>query len=251
MRSPVETSMSYSRGCGCSETSCARRMSSSVVLPMAESTATTFEPVLPGRDEPLGDPLQLVGVADRGAAELHHDEPGRPAARLDRGNRFEMDSRHLRQCRQAMRSRPATLSEWVDDRVSRAIGLCLLPWTLWLSASLQPHHVTNRWDLAWSGFDSGLALLLLATAFAAYRARPGSRRLAATLGTLLITDAWFDIVLESHADELRTVDRSSPSSSSSRSRRSASGRPPDRAVLRAGARARATSRGGPTAPARG
>ena len=44
MRSPVETSMSYSRGCGCSETSWARRISSSVVLPIADSTATTFEP---------------------------------------------------------------------------------------------------------------------------------------------------------------------------------------------------------------
>ena len=44
MRSPVETSMSYSRGWGVSDTSCASRISSSVVWPIAESTATTFVP---------------------------------------------------------------------------------------------------------------------------------------------------------------------------------------------------------------
>ena len=44
MRSPVETSMSYSRGCGAGETSCASRISSSVVWPIAERTATTFAP---------------------------------------------------------------------------------------------------------------------------------------------------------------------------------------------------------------
>jgi len=44
MRSPVETSMSYSRGCGVGETSCASRISSSVVLPIAERTATTLAP---------------------------------------------------------------------------------------------------------------------------------------------------------------------------------------------------------------
>ncbi len=44
IRSPVETSMSYSRGFGWGETSCARRISSSVVEPIADSTPTTIEP---------------------------------------------------------------------------------------------------------------------------------------------------------------------------------------------------------------
>jgi hypothetical protein len=83
------------------------------------------------------------------------------------------------------------------------MGIAMLPWTLWLSTSLQPHHVTNRWDLAWSGFDTGLAVLLLGTAFAAYRRSPWVGALAAATGTLLVTDAWFDVILESHADELR------------------------------------------------
>ena len=41
MRSPVESSMSISRGSGAAETSSAIEISSSVVLPRADSTATT------------------------------------------------------------------------------------------------------------------------------------------------------------------------------------------------------------------
>ena len=44
MRSPVESSMSISRGCGRSETSWAIATSSSVVLPRADRTATTRRP---------------------------------------------------------------------------------------------------------------------------------------------------------------------------------------------------------------
>ena len=101
-----------------------------------------------------------------------------------------------------MRFRSWTFREWVVIGFA-AIGLALLPWTIWLSESLKPHHVTDRWDLAWSGFDTGLAVLFLATAFAAYRRSPWVGALAGATGTLLVTDAWFDVVLESHADELR------------------------------------------------
>jgi 4-amino-4-deoxy-L-arabinose transferase-like glycosyltransferase len=99
---------------------------------------------------------------------------------------------------------PSSLRGWVVV-VFGAIGIGLLPWTVWLSASLKPHHVTHRWDLAWSGFDTGLALLFLSTAFAAYKRSPWMGALAAATGTLLVTDAWFDVVLESHADELRNA----------------------------------------------
>jgi hypothetical protein len=103
-----------------------------------------------------------------------------------------------------MNLRPTTLRHWVIG-VFGAIGLGLLPWTIWLSASLKPRHVTERWDLAWSGFDMGLAVAFLLTAFAAWRKSPWVGALAAATGTLLLTDAWFDIVLESHADELRNA----------------------------------------------
>jgi hypothetical protein len=62
--------------------------------------------------------------------------------------------------------------------------------------------VTEHWDLAWSGFDMGLAVAFLLTALAAWRRSPWVGALAAATGTLLLTDAWFDIVLESHSDQL-------------------------------------------------
>jgi hypothetical protein len=103
-----------------------------------------------------------------------------------------------------MKLRPATLRHWVIGLFT-AIGLGMLPWTIWLSASLRPHHETVHWDLAWSGFDAGLALAFLLTAVAAWRRSPWVGACAAATGTLLVTDAWFDIVLESHADELRNA----------------------------------------------
>jgi hypothetical protein len=82
-------------------------------------------------------------------------------------------------------------------------GIVLLPWTIWLASSLEPHHETTRWDLAWSGFDTALAVMFLLTALAAWRRSPWVGIAAGATGTLLVTDAWFDVVLESHSDELR------------------------------------------------
>lgn len=84
-----------------------------------------------------------------------------------------------------------------------AVAVGLLPWTVWLSRSLPSHHVSTHWDLAWTVFDIGVALLFGATAYAAYRRSTWVAALAASLGTLLVVDAWFDIVLESHSDERR------------------------------------------------
>jgi hypothetical protein len=98
--------------------------------------------------------------------------------------------------------RPRSLRRWVTVGFAVA-GIALLPWTIWLATSLTPHHETGRWDLAWSGFDSALAVMFLLTALAAWRRSPWVGIAAGATGTLLVTDAWFDVVLESHADEMR------------------------------------------------
>jgi hypothetical protein len=82
------------------------------------------------------------------------------------------------------------------------VGLALLPWTVWLSSSLPPHHLTENWDLAWSGFDSVLALSFLLTAFAAWHRHAWLPAAAAATGALLLADAWFDVVLESRSNDL-------------------------------------------------
>ena len=49
-------------------------------------------------DEPRGDALQLLRVADGGAAELHHDraEMGRFGVGVDRRNGFVLGRGHAR-----------------------------------------------------------------------------------------------------------------------------------------------------------
>jgi hypothetical protein len=103
-----------------------------------------------------------------------------------------------------MRLRSATLRQGVIV-VFAVIGVGLLPWTIWLSHSLGSQHVAQRWDVAWSGFDTGLAVAFVLTALAAWQRSPWVGICAAATGTLLLTDAWFDVLLESHADELRNA----------------------------------------------
>ena len=86
-----------------------------------------------------------------------------------------------------------------------AIGVFLVPWAIWLGATLRPDHTTDRWDVVWTGFDVGLALAFALTALAAWRRSPWVGSLAATTGTLLVVDAWFDIVLESHKNDIRAA----------------------------------------------
>jgi hypothetical protein len=93
-----------------------------------------------------------------------------------------------------------TLRQWVV-LLYGVVGLALLPWTLYLLESLKPHHTTERWDLAWSGFDTALAGSFLLTALAAHRRSVWVGPFAAATGTMLVVDAWFDVVLESHGTE--------------------------------------------------
>ena len=75
-------------------------------------------------------------------------------------------------------------------------GLVLIPWTVLLTLSLPARHETENWKTVWAGFDPALAAALLATAICALRRSPWLAPVAASAGTLLCVDAWFDITLE-------------------------------------------------------
>ncbi len=100
------------------------------------------------------------------------------------------------------RYRPRTLRDWVVV-VFAAIALGLLPWAVWLGTTLRPDHTTHRWDVVWTGYDVGLALAFGLTAISAWRRSLWVGPFAATAGTLLLVDAWFDVILESHGNDLR------------------------------------------------
>jgi hypothetical protein len=101
--------------------------------------------------------------------------------------------------------RPFSLREWVALGYG-VVGIGLLPWAFWLSASLPATHHSAHWDVAWSGFDVGLAACFCGTAIAAYRrAIAWAGAFAAATGTMLLVDAWFDVILESRGNELGTA----------------------------------------------
>jgi hypothetical protein len=74
------------------------------------------------------------------------------------------------------------------------VAVSLVPWTLYLTFTLPSRHVTLHYDLAWVGFDIALATSFAATAWAAFRGSQWLVPLAAVTGTMLLCDAWFDIV---------------------------------------------------------
>jgi hypothetical protein len=93
----------------------------------------------------------------------------------------------------------------VPPWIAPAFLLCavvLLPWTGFLFFSLPRHYVANHWQLAWGGFDIGLGLGLATTAVAVARRSPFAEVTAAITGTLLVCDAWFDVLTSRGASDI-------------------------------------------------
>ena len=73
-------------------------------------------------------------------------------------------------------------------------GLAILPWLCILAACLPATAQADHWDVAWAGLDGMEALGLLSTG-ALVRRRDGRAGLAAAAtATVLLVDAWFDII---------------------------------------------------------
>ena len=74
-------------------------------------------------------------------------------------------------------------------------GVGLIPWTLYLAATLPARHVqTNFYDVAWGGFDVVLAALLVASGVGLLRRRLWVHGTATAAATMLVCDAWFDVL---------------------------------------------------------
>ena len=85
------------------------------------------------------------------------------------------------------------VSRWVTALFT-VVALFLLPWTLYLTFTLPSRHITHHYDVAWVGFDIALAAAFGATSWAAVRRSDWLVPLAAAAGTMLLCDAWFDVV---------------------------------------------------------
>jgi hypothetical protein len=81
------------------------------------------------------------------------------------------------------------------------LGIGLVPWTVWIAYQLPQRHLARHWDVAWGGFDSAMAGLLIATAIAAVRRSPWIQGTATAAATMLACDAWFDMATASRGSE--------------------------------------------------
>lgn len=81
-----------------------------------------------------------------------------------------------------------------------AVAIFLIPWTVLLAVTLPKNYVTGHWSAAWVGFDVVLIFFLALSAWSAWRRRHLLVFTAIVTATLLITDAWFDILTASPGD---------------------------------------------------
>jgi hypothetical protein len=76
----------------------------------------------------------------------------------------------------------------------------LVPWIVYLGATLPRVYVAYNWDRTWVGFDVLLLAMMVATAVLGYLRRQLLVVTAFATGILLICDAWFD-VMTAHGDD--------------------------------------------------
>lgn len=74
------------------------------------------------------------------------------------------------------------------------IATMLALWTVWLTHNLPRRHLAAHWNLAWGGFDIGLTIALALTGVAVIRRSTWLMAAAVCASTLLVVDAWFDIL---------------------------------------------------------
>lgn len=87
----------------------------------------------------------------------------------------------------------AEVSRWVAPAFIFC-SVVLIPWIVYLGFSLPARQVSRHYDAAWVGFDVFELIALAATGYFALRRSRYLALAAASTATLLVTDAWFDVV---------------------------------------------------------
>ncbi|MGH9081236.1 MAG: hypothetical protein ACRDYE_14395 [Acidimicrobiales bacterium] len=74
-----------------------------------------------------------------------------------------------------------------------AAAVALLPWIVYLAATLPRRNLDLHYRAAWVGFDLLLGFAIVRTAYMAFRLDQRVQFSATATATLLIVDAWFDV----------------------------------------------------------
>jgi hypothetical protein len=80
------------------------------------------------------------------------------------------------------------------------LAALLIPWLFVLWQNLPNRDIVRHYRTAWIGFDIVLALALARTGWLAWRGRDHVQLPAVAAATLLVVDAWFDILTASRSE---------------------------------------------------
>jgi hypothetical protein len=84
-------------------------------------------------------------------------------------------------------------------------SVVLIPWIVYLGFSLPTRQISRHYDLAWVGFDVFELIALAATGYLALRRSRYLALASASAATLLVVDAWFDVVTAPRHQLLQAV----------------------------------------------
>lgn len=73
-------------------------------------------------------------------------------------------------------------------------AVVLVPWTVIIFGSLKNRALAEHWRLVWGGFDCFLVLAFALTAYRLITRSPRGAIAATATGTMLLIDAWFDVL---------------------------------------------------------
>ena len=91
-------------------------------------------------------------------------------------------------------------------RLVATVGaVVLVPWTIYLAATLPRLVLASRWRGAWVGFDVLLVIILSSTAWLGWKGRQMVVVGLVASSVLLVCDAWFDVMLTRGPDHVWSV----------------------------------------------
>jgi hypothetical protein len=96
------------------------------------------------------------------------------------------------------------VSRWVAP-VFIGCSLVLIPWIVYLGFSLPDRELSHHYDAAWVGFDVFELIALAATGFFALRRSRYLALASACAATLLVVDAWFDVLTSPRHQMLESI----------------------------------------------
>jgi hypothetical protein len=85
------------------------------------------------------------------------------------------------------------------------LSFLFIPWIAFIALELPSRQLSPHYDLAWAGFDVMVLIALASTGYFALRRSRYLTTAATAAGTMLIVDAWFDVLTSRRHDRMVAV----------------------------------------------